>query len=61
METAVVKRTSTEEQQTVEVAENVLEIRVKRTPFGLSLNGVFLGLGRRSLGKEVRGKGRGRG
>ena len=43
METAVVKRTSTEEQQTVEVAENVLEIRMKRTPFGLSLNGVFLG------------------
>ena len=34
METAVVKRTSTEEQQIVEVAEKVLEIRMKRTPFG---------------------------
>ena len=34
METAVVKRTSTEGQQTRRVAENVLEIRVKRTPFG---------------------------
>lgn len=59
METAVVNQCRGTLRK--EISEKVLEIRVKRTPFGLSLNGVFFGLRKKEVREEIEGKGKGKG